>query len=142
MLAKYNNKSLIVLYNPDDLQWAAKISFDLRQKFDYSNKIILTPLSRKLSERKFVMIGTMSIPTINIFKELLNASEITGMSLNEQTQMPEYPEHSILLVEIDNKLHDVIRTIWASNKYFDDVGTFASKALRRKEMARALDMLD
>lgn len=137
-----DNQSLFILYQPVDLQWVTKVSSDLRSKYDYNSEIILVPLSSDLSQRTFVLAGNTPIKTKDIFDHLLNGSEISHLKFNQENQLPKYPEHSLLLVEYNNVLKEIKRVVWASNKYFDDIGTFASKRLRRQQLIKALLQLN
>lgn len=134
------HQSLIVIYDPDDLQWATKISTDLRQKHDYTNEITLKPLIGSILDRKQIIANQAIINSIDIYNHLLNESEVTGILYNEEN-FPIFPEHSIFLVEYDDTSHQIIRSVWASNKYFDDVGTFTSRRMRKAQFAEIMAQL-
>ena len=137
-----NQRSLLVLYKPNDLQWVTKICGDLREKYDYTREIILVPLSSDLSQRTFVLANHFVLHTKDIFDNLLNISEITAIKYNPKNHLPKYPDHSVLLVECLNSSKEIKRVIWASNKYFDDIGTFASKRMRHEQLLKAIAKLN
>lgn len=133
----HTHQSLIVIYDPDDLQWATKISADLRNKHDYTNEITLKPLIGSILDRKQLIANHVVLNSIDIYNNLLNESEVTGI-LYDEKKFPIFPDHSIFLVEYDNTTHQIIRSVWASNKYFDDIGTFTSRRMRRAELANIM----
>lgn len=139
---KNTEKSLYILYKPVDFQWVTKLSNDLREKYDYQNEIILVPLSNDLSKKKFVLAHHTMLKTNDIFNHLLNMSEIVSLTLDSDTRLPKYPDHSVILTEYNHITKELEKSIWASNKYSDDVGTFASKALRHKQLLKALSELN
>lgn len=137
-----NTKSLYILYKPIDFQWVTKLTNDLREKYDYQHEIILVPLSNDLSKKTFVIAHHVMIKTLDIFNNLLNVSEITSLSFDDTTHMPKYPAHSVILTEYNHVTDELEKSIWASNKYSDDIGTFASKKLRHAQLMKALSKLN
>lgn len=137
-----NTKSLYILYKPIDFQWVTKLTNDLREKYDYQHEIVLVPLANDLSKKTFVIAHHVMIKTLDIFNNLLNVSEITTLSIDDSTHLPKYPAHSVILTEYNHITGEIERSIWASNKYSDDIGTFASKDLRRAQLMIALSKLN
>ncbi len=135
------SKTLFVLYQPEDISWINKVILELRNHYEYEYEIITKSLVDNLSKQSVVGLNKSLIKTRDIYYQLLNTSEINISEFNEETQSPVYPDHSIILVEINNYTKQVTRSIWASTKYFDDLGTFAPNSMRRRELKKALDKL-
>lgn len=141
-MSSNKSRTLFILYQPIDFPWVTKVGHDLRNKYDYQYEIVLVPMATDISEKEFVVAQHVVLKTTEVFQSLMNFSEIVHLKLNKKTHLPKYPEHSVLLVEYDNTQEALIKSVWASNKYYEDIATFTSKDLRRKELLEALDKLN
>ena len=138
MSDKKDNLTLYVTYQPSDRKTVRQITAQIKHKYLYEHEIVTVPLVNSIDDRNFLIIEDVVIPTKAVLANLLNAIDMIPDTSGSSDKQYTYPLHSIFMIEYDHNLNEVTRVVWASNKYMDDIGTFASRKMRHQELERAL----
>lgn len=137
-----SKNQLYILFEPKDIEWVNKINKQLIAQFDYNGQILPIPMQNSINNRNFIIANNQKLIKEEILTNLLNFSEINTLEYDSEKDEYKFPNHSIFLVECYDETNIIKRAIWCSSKYFDDVGTFASRRLRRQQLTDAITELE
>lgn len=137
-----SKNQLYILFEPRDIEWVHKIKNQLITQFNYNSQILLIPMKNSINNRNYIIANNQKLIKEEILSNLLNFSEINTLEYDSEKDEYRFPNHSIFLVECYNDTNVIIRSIWCSSKYFDDVGTFASRELRKEQLKNAMIQLE
>lgn len=133
-----SKNQLYILFEPKDIEWVQKINKQLISQYDYTGQIIPVPMKNSINNRNFIIANTQKLIKKEILANLLNFSEINTLEYDSEKDEYRFPNHSIFLIECYEDTNIIKRAIWCSSKYFDDVGTFASRRLRQSQLKNAM----